>query len=672
MYQEMELREIKARGWVKKFLLNQAKGLTGEIGRVGKPFSSAYWEGDKNLTVSADENFLGGLNCIDDAWTPFEQNGYWIDGMVRCGWLSDNAELVKQAEGKIYPAIEKADADGYIGPAFLKDGMTWAHTVYFRALIAEYGATGDKSIIEALKKHFLRVPLKERILSPSGARIISVRDVAAIEITLWIYGQTKDERFLQMSEEAYEAFNFVYSDDASAPPEAKMRDLTLKGMLGNRKANRNHGVTYHEICKLAAILYFYTGKKIYKRAAVNAFDKLYRDQMLIDGVNSSTEYLNGNRDSHAAHETCDISDFTWAVGYLFMITGDSKYGDWIENAVFNAGLGAVDDDFKGQQYFSCPNQVICDDCSNHAFFFRGEDWMSYAPKKFLSCCAGNVHRFMPNFVARSWMKDEKELIAFLYTPTEIVTEMGGGQIKIKEDTLYPFENTVRFKIETERAVSFCFKLRVPAWAIDTKVTLNRQEINICPQNGFIRMEREFTHGDEIVISFTDKIELIENAGGVSVKKGALLYALPVSERKVVNGLRDCNNPDFPHYSLYAGGKWNYGLKDISSDRFTFCDGNIGEEPWRKNQNGLSIGVSAFEIKSWKLKKVKSVLTRKIARGKGYRENHSAAFTPKVKRFEETQTGQETKLHLVPYGTTRLRIAIFPMIETLRNDTKNKK
>ena len=57
------------------------------------------------------------------------------------------------------------DADGYIGPSFLKDGMLWAHSVYFRALIAEYEATGDGRILEALKNHYIRADLKERIKS---------------------------------------------------------------------------------------------------------------------------------------------------------------------------------------------------------------------------------------------------------------------------------------------------------------------------------------------------------------------------------------------------------------------------------------------------------------------------------------------------------------------------
>ena len=142
MYRELKLREIEARGWVKKFLENQAKGLTGEMGKVGKPFVSAYWEGDKNLTVAEDENFLGGLNCADDAWTPFEQNGYWIDGMVRCGWLSGNAKLIKQAgTHRLFPRLDSGIRSngrqfyfGGVEKAFFAGSVKGAH------IVAERGA----------------------------------------------------------------------------------------------------------------------------------------------------------------------------------------------------------------------------------------------------------------------------------------------------------------------------------------------------------------------------------------------------------------------------------------------------------------------------------------------------------------------------------------------------
>ena len=660
MWNELKLREIKAKGWEKAFLENQASGLTGEIGNVGEPFSSNTWgTPDEELDLQS-ERFLGGVNSLDDSWVPYEQNGYWIDGMIRAGRLTDNEKLVKQAGQKIYPVIKNIDKDGFLGPGFLKDGLTWAHAVYFRALIAEYTATQDARILEALKRHFLRRPLKEAY-QKQDLRIISVRNVAEIETALWIYEETGDERFLTMSEESYQVFNELFSDDSSADVNSQMHDITLPGMLGKRKVQRNHGVTYCEICKLAALLYKYTGKEEYKAAAVNAFDKLYRDQMLVDGVPSSTEYLNGNEDSQAMHETCVIADMTWALGYLYMITGDAKYGDWVENAVFNAGLGAVDDDFTGNQYFSCPNQAVANDCSNHVKFFRGTDWMSYAPKKFLACCAGNVHRIMPNFVCRSWMQDQDTLAVFTYTASEINVTVGGMPVRIEEITDYPFENTVRFHIHADSPLEFGLLLRKPAWAVDVKLSVNGRIQEADFANNTYRLFRMFREGDEVIISFTDQIELIENAGGVSVKKGALLYALPIQEEVVTEGLRELKNPRFPHYSLYPKSQWNYGLCVDKKDEFVFKNGQAGEQPWRGTQNGLTITVKVREVKNWKLQYAKKVLTREKPRERCHWAVREAVFTPKIRPIRQEQLGEERTVTLVPYGTTRLRIAIFPIV-----------
>lgn len=663
MWQELNFSEIKAKGWIKKYLETQAQGMTGEMDKIGKPFSLRTW-GSRNETDNEGyEAFVGGMVTDMDSWVPYEQTGYWIDGAVRAGRLIDNEKLIKLAGSRIYPQIACAHEDGYIGPDFLKNSMTWVHAVYLRALMAEYTATGDERILEALKKHFLAQPLKDVYHKRKYSRIIGVRNVADIETALWIYGQTKDERFLQMAEESYDEWNRIYEDDSVAGLGEEMYDLTLKGMLGNRKVERNHGVTYCEICKLAAILHLYTGKEIYKKAAVNAFDKVYRDQMIVDGVFSSSEYLNGNENSWAVHETCDVSDFTWAIGYLYMITGDAKYGDWVENAIFNAGLGSVDDDFKGNQYFSGPNQVIANDNSNHAQFYRGRDWMSYAPEKFLACCAGNVHRFMPNYVYRSWMRDGNDLATFTYAPSEIQVEIGDSKVRIEEDTKYPFENVVRFRISTEKPVAFGLVLREPEWSKKTTLTVNGEIIKAKFVNGIYRLERTFSDKDEIALSFTDEITLIENAKGISVKKGALLYALPVEEKVVIEGLRELGNEEFPHYSLYPDSKWNYGLCVNEKKHFTSVEGSVGEEPWRREQNGLAITVCGKEVCDWKVRNYNSVQGRLWMRGPCKWEKGKAQLMEQVRKVKENEKlGEECTLTLVPYATTRLRVGIFPIIK----------
>lgn len=660
MYQELNFSQIKAAGWVKRYLDTQASGLTGEIGNVGAPFSNPTWEVNDSQASNLPQ-FLGGMNSDNDAWVPFEQNGYWIDGAIRAGHLANNEKLLNLGRSKIYPAIENAQPNGFIGPAYLDGGLTWPHAVYFRALIAEYTATGNKKILNALEKHFLRRPITDAY-KHNDLRIISVRQAAEIETVLWLYGETGKEVYLEMAESSYEVFNSIYSDDSKADVNSEMRDVSLPGMLGNRKVQRNHGVTYCEICKLAAVLHKYTGKDIYKTAAVNAFDKVYRDQMLIDGVFSSTEYLNGNEDSWAMHETCVVADMTWALGYLYMITGDKKYGDWIENAIFNAGLASVDDDFTGNQYFSCPNQAIANDHSNHARFFRGTDWISYSPKMFLACCAGNVNRFMPNFAYHSWMRDGNNLSAVTYCPSTITVPIGSTNVTIEEDTCYPFENTIRFRISVDTPTQFTLVLRQPEWAVSAALTVNGESVAQPFSNGTCNLTRTFHNCDEIILAFTDEIRLIENAKGISVKKGALLYALPIREEVVIEGLRELGNPAFPHYSLYPASKWNYAIYPGDATDYSFQPGAIGPEPWRRNDNSLAIRVTGYSLENWKLQHVKRVQSRIRPRVACQWEDREAVFTPKVRPIRpDDLIGQSEQIELVPYCTTRLRIAIFPKL-----------
>jgi hypothetical protein len=661
MFRELDFSQIKAAGWVKEYLNTQATGMTGELGRIGHPFNTHTWDASPEEAESALEHFIGGLNSKNDAWVPFEQTGYWIDGAIRAGHLADNEKLLTLGRSKIYPAIENAQENGFIGPKYLEEGLTWPHAVYFRALMAEYTATKNPAILEALERHFLRRPITDAYLV-DDLRIISVRQAAEIESVLWLYEQTGNPQYLQMAEASYEVFNGIFSDDTGALPHCQMRDVTLPGMLNNRKVNRNHGVTYCEICKLAAILHKHTGKEIYKQAAVKAFDKLYRDQMIVDGVISSTEYLNGNEDSWAMHETCLVSDMTWALGYLYMITGDGKYGDWIEDAIFNGGLGCVDDDFKSNQYFSCPNQVVANDNCNHAKFYRGQEWMSYAPSNLLGCCIGNVNRFMPNFAYHAWMQDENRLAAVTYCPSIVSVEMAGNPVTIREITSYPFENTIRFRMEMQEPTEFTLVLRKPQWAEKALVTFNGKPMYANFEKGTAAITQVFQDGDELVLEFTDEIRLIENAGGISIKKGALLYALPVKERTVIQGLREGGAPEFPHYSLYPESDWNYGLKpaDLNAE---FCPGEIGQQPWRLSENGHRITLKGTQLPNWKLRKQTRIQSRLLPRDPCRWENREAIFTPKVLPVtESTPLGETAELTLVPYCTTRLRIAIFPLIE----------
>lgn len=59
--------------------------------------------------------------------------------------------------------------------------------------MAEYTATENSEILEAMKRHFLRRPITDAY-EIQDLRIIFVRQSAEIESVLWLCGQTRDKR----------------------------------------------------------------------------------------------------------------------------------------------------------------------------------------------------------------------------------------------------------------------------------------------------------------------------------------------------------------------------------------------------------------------------------------------------------------------------------------------
>ena len=165
------------------------------------------------------------------------------------------------------------------------------------------------------------------------------------------------------------------------------------------------------------------------------------------------------------------------------------------------------------------------------------------------------------------------------------------------------------------------------------------------------------------VQFQSKIELVENAHGISVKKGPLLYSLKIDEKKVINGYRELNNCSFPHYSLYPNSKWNYAIQKDSKPIFN--EGLLLNKPWTSNSNSMSINIEAFEIKNYTLLRVNHLKKRNLPRGPLYEVNKNAVFTPAVpKKITKDRIKCKTNITLVPYCTTRLRIAIFPLIKDI--------
>ena len=662
-FSELPMSCIKPEGWLRKYLEIQRDGLTGNLDtRGGFPFDTCGWAGPEISRVPRD---------VD----PYEQTAYWVDGMIRCGYLLRDAHLTDKARKHTDYVLSHPDRDGYLGPKYLKNRSRWPHVIFFRALFAQSSATGDQGIVAALKKHFLSSPYAYE----------KGREAPSIEAMLWTYERDGDPALLSLAEDVYKK-----SNDSS---EARVNKVSAE-IFKEDGPCQAHGVTYNEMAKLGAILYIHTGKEDYLIPSVAAYKKLERYHMLVDGVNSSSEILREVTPLES-HETCDIADFTWSVGYLLMATGKADYADKIERACFNAAPGAVSRDFTALQYFSCPNQVVAAHNTNHNVYFRGNRAMAFGPEPFAQCCSGNVNRIMPNFASRVWLGDgHGGLVAALYAPSTVSHRVGKNQteVTVTENTRYPFSDRIEFVMKTDGDVEFPFTLRIPGWCREPQILLNGSPVEERPETGtFVTLIRKFRNGDTITLLLPQEIKVSKwPPGGVALERGPLVYSLKIVEDwqsgrlAAVNLLGIYNVSDvYPGLvanNVYPLSKWNYALaldlenptKQVQVIESTWK----GEFPWSPETAPIMLRVPAREITGWELDKKQEVEfeawipdpdfvpipDQRSSGPRHFSRKGDYLFTPRLPDPSTlaAQLKDETEMiTLIPYGSAKLRMTIFP-------------
>ncbi|MBR1574090.1 MAG: glycoside hydrolase family 127 protein [Bacteroidales bacterium] len=609
------LPDITPQGWIGTFLERQRSGMTGHPEALSYPYDSCLWNGE----ISRNTESYG------SDWWRYEQTAYYTDGLVKLGYLLKDKDLIEKGEAGITYTLAGADSLGRLPHTDFEWARMWPMAVFFRPVQAYAQVHGDGDIPAVLARNFVAYSDEE----------LSVwRNIVNIEGMLWTYDHGGDSTLLARAERLWNGGAF-----GDLTPEVCLAD-TLPII---------HGVTFNEELKLPMMLYAHTGKEAYRTAAMTAYNTLEQQHMLPDGVNTSAERLFPN-DINSSHETCDIADYTWTMGYFLMTTGEGRWADNIEKAVFNALPGAITKDFKTLQYFSSVNQVIATGDSNHNEFFHGSTWMAYRPTHQTECCAGAVHRVMPNYAARMWMRGQDgALVAALYGPSTITAALpSGAACRVREETAYPFGESIDFHFEMEKRERFPFILRIPSWCKNARLSVNGRDAGLALEPGsFVTLERTFRNGD--VVRLEVPMEIVREQvpmGGVCYARGPLLYAYPVPQRvendeKVYDNMagKVPGNPDFHCLSITPAGPWNYAVSGNEAE-WVPTPQQAGSYPLDLDTAPGKIRIPVRQIE-WPL--------------------WQDRYTPSVPKTV-TPISEETEvIELVPYGCTELRISVFPQI-----------
>jgi hypothetical protein len=291
---------------------------------------------------------------------------------------------------------------------------------------------------------------------------------------------------------------------------------------------------------------------------------------------------------------------------------------------------------------------------------HGGHMMAYHPNPGLetACCGGNVHRAMPNYTIRMWMKtNDNGLAAVLYGPSKIKAKVGADQtsVEIVQTTNYPFEEEIHFKIDASRAVHFPLSLRVPAWCDAPRLTVNGAAVTAAKNGkGFLVLQRSFAPGDVVTLTLPMKLAVSHwPQNGIGIEHGPLVYSLPIQTNWTSYVEGRFTTPEFPGWEATPTGAWNYGLaldeaKLASEVEFkrnpAATQGKF--DPWTNPPSTLT--VPARKILDWELQTNPDDAKQK--------------FTPPLPDLSTSKISDKVeRLTLVPYGSTQLRVTIFPAL-----------
>ena len=612
---------IHPQGWLQTMLWRQHDGLTGHPEALSYPYNSCLWAGE----ISRSDESYG------DNWWRYEQTAYYTEGLLKLGYeLGDDKMVSKAMEGIEY-TLEHPDANGTLGNSTLV-GITWPMSVFFRVLQAKYEHDGDERIPKALEKHYLNFSPQDL-----AGGIVGGRNIMSIEGILWTYGKTGNTKLLQLAEEAW-----AIQDKFAVDETAILSDEPFY----------MHSVTFSEMLKLPLLLYAYTGKQHYLDLAMTAVRKVERESMLPDGVPSSAEFLLGN-DIGVSHETCVIVDYTWTLSHFLQVTGMAEWADKIEQAVYNAGMGAITKDFRSLQYFSSVNQFIATGSSNHNIYKHGSTWMAYRPTHETECCSGNVNRMLPNFVGRMWMTDaEGGAVAAIYGPSQATFPTDKGDVTIKCETDYPFTETLTFTVSGAEGASIPLTLRIPTWCTGASIAINGTPASMAlPTGTFTKLPEAVKSGDVVTLTLPMAVEKKTLEGqGVYFQRGPLLYAYAIpqqmsedtEEYENMHGKKP-ENPDFKCWNITPTGNFNYAYADDGQDVdviYPTIEEIGGTIPFDRDYTFVNLRIPVKQIE-WNLE--------------------DDRYTPALpEQGHLTLKGNETQyISLVPYGSTELRLTVFP-------------
>jgi len=446
----------------------------------------------------------------------------------------DSPELRALAEKIIREIVAVQEPSGYLNTYYVADRakqrMTpetqrWGHELYnighmIQGAIAYYRATGDRTLLDAgirfvddyLFASFGPGTDKQPLFS--GHPEI---ELALIEL----YRTTGDQRHLEL------AGYILQGDDRIKVPRHAYVYHFCGIPFTSRTHLEGHAVRAMYACCGATDYYMETGDQKYWKTLDVLWNDLVSSQMYVTGG------VGARSDGEAFGDSYELPNFTAygescaAIGNMMWnwrmlaATGDAKYADVIERALYNGINSGMSLD--GTLY--CYRNPL-------SFDPAGGDQIRN-PWYDTTCCPPNLERIFASLPGYLYSTSKDGLYLHLYENSQLDWHLEDGTgLKVEQKTSYPWDGAVEISVTPAKSTEFTFYLRIPEWCSSAQVAVNGKSLSGVTPGQYLAVRRRWSPRDAIHLKFGMTPQVIEanrrvvdDYGRVAVQRGPLVYCL---------------------------------------------------------------------------------------------------------------------------------------------------
>lgn len=402
----------------------------------------------------------------------------------------------------------------------------------YEAAVAHHQATKKRTLLDVAIKNADLVcqvfgPNEGQKHVPSGHPIV---EMALVKL----YNVTNDKKYLDMARYFVDETGRGTDGHRLSPYSQDHKPILDQDEIVGHAVRA--GYLYSGVTDVASMQH---DKKLFE--AVNrvwenmAGKKLY----IIGGIGSraqgegfGSDYELNNFNNYC--ETCaSIANVYWNQR-MFLATGESKYVDVLERALYNGLIAGVS--LSGDRFFY-GNPLASDGGYERAPWFG------------CACCPGNVTRFMASVPGYAYAVNKKDIYVNLFVEGNSRMKLEDNEVELVQKTKYPWEGNVDIEVNPSCPGKFSVLLRVPGWVKnepvpsdlyryvdganpEVKISVNGLEVKKKTRGGYAVIERDWKRGDKVSISMDMPVRRVQahqevayDKGLLSIERGPIVYAL---------------------------------------------------------------------------------------------------------------------------------------------------